>query len=422
MRRSTTASRIPSNTPSLNWSDFGTFTGGAPQTGSTADDVIDAHFHAAARGANGGVVFAWASQDADDLTITLQPSGSWLIHGIWELTDPGSSLASFEAALGGTAVGADMGLYANLHTVANGGGELRGQLVGMATDAADTVDGTIGNDLLYGLDGNDTLTGGLGADTLVGGLGNDVFQYTAASHFDFGELIDGGGGTDRITIVGAATGQDFTVAAGLSSIEELVFAPTSGTQSQLAFRSSQIGGGLSSNLAVTGSSFSDVIALFSVVPGAGIDLTGWTFANWNVGPSLDYITITGATGAEMLTGSSQKDTISGEGGNDTLAGGGGNDWLSGGAGADVLVGGAGADAMAGGAESDNYYVDDAGDTITENPGEGTVDTVFFTDVAGVLSAECRVRLFVRHLRVADRQRIGQRADRRLCHRGADAHR
>ena len=367
--------------------DFGAFTGGSPQTPGTADDVLDTHFHAGARGANGGVVFAWASQDADDLTITLQPGGSWLIHGMWELTDPGSSLASFEAALGSTAVGADMALYANLHTTAFGGGELRGQLVGMSTDLADIVNGTSANDVLYGLDGADTLTGGLGADTLTGGLGDDVFQYGASLEVAFGELIDGGGGTDRIAIVGAAAAHDFTSATGISSIEELVFAPTSGFQSQLSFRSSDLGAGLAANLAVTGSSLSEVITIGAAAPGAAVDLSGWTFTTWNSGVAIDYVILNGDTGDEMLVGTSQKDTISGLGGADTLSGNGGDDFLVGGAGADVLVGGAGADVMAGGAESDNYYVDDAGDTVIENPGEGTVDTVFFTDVAGVLSAE-----------------------------------
>jgi Ca2+-binding RTX toxin-like protein len=67
-------------------------------------------------------------------------------------------------------------------------------------------------------------------------------------------------------------------------------------------------------------------------------------------------------------------TISGGNGNDILRSGVGNNTLSGGEGNDLLDGGLGADAMFGGAGDDIFVVDSAGDTITENAGEGT-DTV-----------------------------------------------
>ncbi|SDY83474.1 S-layer family protein [Nitrosomonas sp. Nm33] len=58
-------------------------------------------------------------------------------------------------------------------------------------------------------------------------------------------------------------------------------------------------------------------------------------------------------------------------GQDVLKGGSGNDSLDGGAGNDTLNGGAGADAMSGGLGNDSYTVDNTGDVVTENPGEGT---------------------------------------------------
>ncbi len=59
--------------------------------------------------------------------------------------------------------------------------------------------------------------------------------------------------------------------------------------------------------------------------------------------------------------------------------------LSGLGGSDTLDGGAGADTLVGGLGDDTYFVDNSGDVIVENAGEGT-DTVKSTASSYVVSA------------------------------------
>ncbi|MBE9200432.1 MULTISPECIES: DUF4347 domain-containing protein [unclassified Nodularia (in: cyanobacteria)] len=78
--------------------------------------------------------------------------------------------------------------------------------------------------------------------------------------------------------------------------------------------------------------------------------------------------LSGFTGKISFVGNSGDDWIQAGAGNDNLTGGNGNDYLNGGTGADTMIGGAG---------NDFYYVDNVGDKITENFGQGT-DTAFST--------------------------------------------
>ena len=77
---------------------------------------------------------------------------------------------------------------------------------------------------------------------------------------------------------------------------------------------------------------------------------------------------------ENATGGSGNDVLIGNDVANILSGGTGNDILDGGIGADTLDGGAGSDAMSGGLGNDTYIVDNIGDSVMENLGEGT-DTV-----------------------------------------------
>ncbi|NBB17688.1 hypothetical protein GVN21_20195, partial [Caulobacter sp. SLTY] len=85
----------------------------------------------------------------------------------------------------------------------------------------------------------------------------------------------------------------------------------------------------------------------------------------------------GTPGDDLYDGGAGADDLSGQGGADVLSGLDGDDSLDGGEGNDILNGGLGADVMIGGLGDDTFYVDDLGDTVGENPGEGT-DTVIST--------------------------------------------
>lgn len=104
---------------------------------------------------------------------------------------------------------------------------------------------------------------------------------------------------------------------------------------------------------------------------SGEDVQG-RFHVLNAALAVNSVTLTAATtdGDAILVSGSAADTLTGAGGNDVLDAGEGNDTLVGGAGDDDLQGGAGADSMSGGAGNDVYYIDDAGDTITESSGGG----------------------------------------------------
>jgi Ca2+-binding RTX toxin-like protein len=232
------------------------------------------------------------------------------------------------------------------------------------------------NNLITGNDGNNVINGGTGADVMTGGLGNDTY------------VVDNIG----------------------DSITEMSSGGTDLVQSSIAFT---LGNDVE-NLTLTGA--------------AGISGTGNDLDNY----------LTGNTGNNSLTGGLGNDTIDGNTGNDTMAGGDGDDTyivnavgdivtenldegndtirsavsltlaanveamvltgtannnatgntlanlLIGNSGNNTLNGLAGADSMQGGLGNDIYVIDDVGDVVTENTGEGT-DTVQ-SSITYVLSA------------------------------------
>jgi Ca2+-binding RTX toxin-like protein len=82
----------------------------------------------------------------------------------------------------------------------------------------------------------------------------------------------------------------------------------------------------------------------------------------------------------IITGTGAGETLNGTAGNDQIFGLGGDDILNGLGGNDQLDGGIGADTMNGGIGNDIYFVENVGDVVNENSGEGT-DTVRVASLA-----------------------------------------
>ena len=109
--------------------------------------------------------------------------------------------------------------------------------------------------------------------------------------------------------------------------------------------------------------------------GQGIDLVRASIT-YTLGANLENLTLTGVAN---LNGT-------GNDGNNILSGLADDDMLVGGLGSDTLNGGTGADKMFGGVGNDTYIVDNIGDVVSENAGEGT-DTVQTSLNVYTLSAE-----------------------------------
>lgn len=178
-----------------------------------------------------------------------------------------------------------------------------------------------------------TFTATSGVDNFNFTGGADILNFTASNQANT-ETFDGANGSDVIRIAAGLT-IDLRSPTFLN-FESIVFLGAGGitvNQTQLA--------GL-------GSSFTGVNALLqtlSINTSTSFNASSLTLTTWE---STDTITITGAAGSQTLTGRAGVNNI--------------------------LDGGTGADALIGSTANDIYFVDDAGDTVTDTGGTDEVRT------------------------------------------------
>ena len=266
------------------------------------------------------------------------------------------------------------------------GNGLNNALYGNA--GSNTLAGGSGNDILNGGAGNDTLNGGAGVDTMTGGAGNDTYSVdnagdvttevsTLASEIDtvvstVSRVL--GANLERLSLSGTATingtgnGLNNTL-IGNGAANILVGGAGNDTLAGAAGNDILNGGagndilnggaGVDTMISGTGNdtysvdNVGDVTTETSTLP-TEID-TVVASVSRTLGDNLERLILTG-TAAINGNGNALNNTLIGNAAANILIGRAGNDSLNGNAGADTMIGGTG---------NDIYYVDNAGDVITE---------------------------------------------------------
>ncbi|MBV6411715.1 MAG: hypothetical protein GAKPKEKM_02593 [Rhodocyclaceae bacterium] len=226
----------------------------------------------------------------------------------------------------------------------------------------------------YGNELDNTLTGNSAANVLAGGLGNDTYVIGATDTVveNAGEGADTvqasfsyalTANVENLTLTGSAainaTGNELdNTLTGNSGVNVLTGLAGNDWLDGKAGADTMIGGAGDDTYVVDNAG--DVV---TELVGEGID-TVRTNLTYTLGANIENLLLTGSS-AVCGTGNELDNVLTGNSGVNILTGGAGNDTLDGKAGADTMIGGTG---------DDTYTVDNAGDVVTENAGEGN-DTV-----------------------------------------------
>jgi Ca2+-binding RTX toxin-like protein len=195
----------------------------------------------------------------------------------------------------------------------------------------DTINGYVGDDFLGGGDGNDTINAFGGTDRLWGNDDNDAFVFVGNGTFTASDVVDGGAGSDTITLDGDHSAAVLLKSATIRNIETLTF--VAGHSYNLVLHNDNVASGQVLSV------FSSVLAASDTLVVDGRSETDGRFA------------IHGGNANEMFAGGSGDDLINGASGADVLRGGLGSDLLTGGSGTDTLQYGKAAEST--GAKYDN---------------------------------------------------------------------
>lgn len=242
----------------------------------------------------------------------------------------------------------------------------------------DTLFGGGGSDQLFGDHGNDTLAGGDGADTLSGGTGDDVVSGGAGDDTLFAsagaDVLAGGAGADTYQIDFSNEQRTVTIrdagdnTLNLAALESVITpAPGGGF-----FPSVELGiGSLLLSFPNTMPNTEIHIEGFDREnPYESAGITEYVFGNGETLTHAEFVDFFGFT----FSGTDGDDTLLGTNAEDRLFGNGGDDHIVALDDDDLIFGGTGADTMEGNGGDDVFNVDNAGDQVIEQAGEGH-DTV-----------------------------------------------
>lgn len=220
------------------------------------------------------------------------------------------------------------------------------------TTEDNTLDGTIGDDVIYPKGGKDTVNAGDGDDEIV-------IEVQPAP----GTLLDGGAGYDTLVVtqqpgfvseVGTDTwGYIFAWPTWISNIEAIRFESEVGKELYAVVLRPEIDGGLQT---VVGGAGRDILIDIVFAPGA-YTMANFTLVNWTSDPSdpnVDWVSLwvdPTNTGNFVLNAREGLNSVQ------NLRGGLGNDVLNGSSGTDILVASPGADQLFGNGGNDLLVAD-----------------------------------------------------------------